>query len=150
VPFHSWRSFLLRVFGASVGRGAHVYPSVKIWAPWNLDIGDQVGIGERVNLYCQAKIAIGNRAVISQQTFLCTGTHDYTSSGMKLICKPIIIGAYCWIAADVFVHPGITIGEGAVIGARSVVVKDMPEWMVCTGHPCVPIKQRIITDSSSK
>lgn len=141
-PLHGWRSFLLRCFGAKVGRGVHVYPGVKIWAPWNLTLGDQCGIGNGVNLYSQGIITVGKRAVVSQGTHLCAGTHDYTKPGFPLLTAPIIVGDQAWIAAEAFVHPGVIIGEGCVIGARSVVTKNMPPWMVCTGHPCKPIKER--------
>lgn len=141
-PLHGLRAVLLRLFGAKVGKGVHVYPKAKIWAPWNLELGDECGIANGVMLYAQGKITIGKRAVVSQGTHLCTGTHDYTKPGFPLITMPIQIGDYVWIAAEVFIHPGISIGDGCVIGARSVVTKDMPGWMLCTGHPCVPIKKR--------
>lgn len=134
----------MRLFGAKVGKGVHVYPSVKIWAPWNLELGDECGIGGESILYSQGKITIGYRGVISQGVHLCTGSHDYTKYGHPLFTKPITIGAKAWVAAEAFVHPGVTIGEGAVIGARSVVTKDMPKWTVCAGHPCKPIKERIL------
>lgn len=143
-PMHGWRSVLLRLFGATVGKGVHVYPGVKIWAPWNLDLGDECGIGSGVILYSQGKITIGKRVVISQGAQLCSGTHDYTHPGFPLITMPIVIGDNAWIAADAFVHPGVTIGEGSVVGARSVVTKNMPAWMVCAGHPCKPIKERVL------
>jgi len=141
---HGWRSFLLRRFGAKVGRGVHVYPRVKIWAPWNLELKDQCGIANGATLYSQGHISIGYRAVISQDSYICTGTHDYQLSGQPLITFPIVIQDYVWVAAGVFVNPGITIEEGAVIGARSVVTKNMPAWMICAGHPCKPIKQRVM------
>ncbi|MEZ0485099.1 DapH/DapD/GlmU-related protein [Fibrella aquatica] len=141
-PFHRWRSFLLRCFGATIGRNVHVYPGVKIWAPWNLDLGDECGIANGVELYSQGKVKVGKRAIISQGTYICTGTHDYTLQGHPLITFPIEIGDYAWVAAEAFVHPGVTIGEGCVVGARSVVTKDMPAWMVCAGHPCKPLKKR--------
>ncbi|MBC7914988.1 MAG: colanic acid biosynthesis acetyltransferase WcaF [Pyrinomonadaceae bacterium] len=141
-PLHSWRSVLLRCFGAKVGRGVHVYPGVKIWAPWNLELGDECGIANGAIVYNQGKITIGKRAVISQGAHLCSGTHDYTQVGFPLITKPIYIGDHAWVAAEAFVHAGITIGEGCVVGARSVVTKHMPAWMVCAGHPCKPIKDR--------
>lgn len=147
VPFHGWRSFLLRTFGARVGESVHVYPKVKIWAPWNLDLADQCGIANEAILYSQAKISIGYRSTISQGVHLCAGTHDYTKPGFPTITKPIAIGDYSWVAAEAFVHPGVIIGEGCVIGARSVVTRDMPEWMVCSGHPCEPLKQRERIDS---
>lgn len=141
-PLHSWRSFVLRCFGAKVGKGAHVYPGVRIWAPWNLELGQQAVVGNGATLYSQGKIKIGKRTVISQGAHLVAGTHDYTKGGFPLITKPIVIHDHVWIAAEAFIHPGVTIGEGCVVGARSVVTKDMPGWMVCAGHPCVPIKER--------
>jgi putative colanic acid biosynthesis acetyltransferase WcaF len=141
-PFHAWRSFLLRCFGAKVGNGVHVYPGVKIWAPWNLELKDECGIASGAILYSQGKITIGKRTVVSQGAHLVTGTHDYSDAGFPLITKPIYIGDHAWIATEAFIHPGVTIGAGCVIGARSVVNKDMPAWMVCAGYPCKPLKAR--------
>ncbi|WP_315985161.1 DapH/DapD/GlmU-related protein [Hymenobacter sp. BT188] len=139
---HGWRAFLLRCFGAKVGRRVHVYPGVKIWAPWQLTLGEECGIANGAILYCQGRITVGRRAIISQGAHLVAGTHDYSDPGFPLITKPIHIGDHVWIAAEAFIHPGVTIGEGCVIGARAVVAKDMPAWMVCAGHPCLPIKTR--------
>lgn len=139
---HRWRSFLLRCFGAKVGAGVHVYPGVKIWAPWNLELKDQCGIASGATLYSQGRITIGYRAVISQDSYICTGTHAYDVKEQPLITFPIVIGDYVWVAAGAFVHPGITIEEGAIIGARAVVTTNMPAWMICAGHPCKPIKPR--------
>jgi len=141
-PMHEFRSILLRVFGAKIGRGVHVYPKAKIWGPWNLTIGDESGIADGVNLYSQGQIVLGTRVVVSQGAHLCAGTHDFEKNGFPLVTKPITVGSYAWIAAEAFIHPGINIGEGSVIGARSVVAKDMPPWTVCVGHPCAPIKPR--------
>jgi len=137
-----WRAFLLRCFGARVGRNVHVYPRVRIWAPWNLDLGDEAGIADGVTLYSQDQITIGRRAVISQGAHLCTGTHDHSDPGHRLVTCPIHVGDHAWLAAESFILPGVRIGEGAVIGARSLVTKDMPAWMVCGGHPCQPIRER--------
>ena len=141
-PFHGWRAMVLKLFGAKVGKGVHVYPKVVIWAPWNLILGDYCGVGDGAILYSQGVISIGKKAIISQGTHLCTGTHDYSKEGHPLVTNPIIVNDNVWIAAEAFIHPGVVIGEGAVIGARSVVTKDMPPWMVCAGHPCKPIKKR--------
>ena len=148
-PLHWWRSFLLRCFGARVGKGVHIYPGVKIWAPWNLELKDQCGVSSGVTLYSQGKIYIGKRAVISQNAYLCAGTHDYTKPGFPLVTAPIYIGDETWIAALAFIHPGITIEQGCVIGACSVVTSNMPAWMVCAGNPCKPIKKRPVFNSRS-
>ncbi|NTS39534.1 colanic acid biosynthesis acetyltransferase WcaF [Flavisolibacter sp. BT320] len=144
-PLHRWRSFLLRLFGARIGKGVHVYPGVRIWAPWNLEVGDETGIANGVTLYSQGQISLGRRVVVSQGAHLVAGTHDYTDPGFPLITKPITIKDHVWVAAEAFIHPGVTIEEGAVIGARSVVSRDMPAWMVCAGHPCTPQKERKFT-----
>ncbi len=141
-PLHAWRAFVLRCFGAQVGRGVHVYPGAEIWAPWNLVLADECAVASGAILYCQGTITVGRRAVISQGAHLVTGTHDYTQLGFPLLTRPITIGDQAWVAADVFIHPGVCIGEGAVIGARSVVTRSMPAWMVCAGHPCVARKPR--------
>ena len=142
-PFHRWRSFLLTCFGAKMGNSVHVYPGAKIWAPWNLVIADEAAVANGAILYSQGKIIIGQRAVISQGAHLCAGTHDYNLPDFPLYTMPIIIGDYAWVAAEAFIHPGVTVAEGCVIGARSVVTKNMPAWMVCAGHPCKILKERI-------
>ena len=149
-PLHSWRSFLLRCFGAKVGKGVHVYPGVKVWAPWNLDLADECGIANGVILYSQGKISVGKRAIISQGSHLCAGTHDYTKEGHPLVTKPIRVGDYAWVTAEVFIHAGVSIGEGCVVGARSVVTRNMPAWMVCSGHPCQPVKERKMEQKAIK
>ncbi|UCG34862.1 MAG: WcaF family extracellular polysaccharide biosynthesis acetyltransferase [Candidatus Omnitrophota bacterium] len=141
-PLRIWRSFLLRCFGAKIGKRCHVYPKAKIWAPWNLAMDDYACIADDVICYSMAKITLGKKVVISQGTFLCAGSHDYQDPHFRLFAKPIKIEANVWVAAQAFVTPGVTIGEGAVIGARSVVTEDMPAWMVCVGNPCKPIKTR--------
>lgn len=141
-PLHGWRRFVLRCFKAKVGAGVHVYPGVRIWAPWNLVLARECGIASGAILYSQGVISIGERVVVSQGAHLCAGTHDYTKPGFPLVTLPIVIGNHSWIAAEAFIHPGITIGEGSVIGARSVVTRDMPSWMICVGNPCKPVKAR--------
>lgn len=143
-PLHEWRSILLRCFGAKVGKHCHVYPSAEIWAPWNLELEDYVGIGDRVSCYTMAKICCGEGVVISQGSYLCTGSHDYESPNFQLLTQPIRIEKQAWICAQVFICPGVTVAAGAVIGARSLVTRDQPAWMVCGGHPCKPLKPRVL------
>ena len=106
-PFHAWRAWLLHLFGARLGEGCHVYPGVKVWAPWNLRLGNFVGVADGVTLYCMDYIEIGDYAVISQGAHLCGGTHDYNSANFQLVVKPIFIGAHAWVCAEVFIHPGV-------------------------------------------
>ncbi len=146
---HGWRSMLLRIFGARVGRGAHPYPSCKIWAPWNLVMGDHACLGPYVDCYNVARIELGEYATVSQYSYLCGATHDYTKLTMPLVPKPIRIGARAWVAADAFVGPGITVEEGAVVGARSCVVHDVPAWTVVAGNPARVIKRRVLEGAAS-
>ncbi len=145
-PFHGWRVFCLRLFGAKIGKHVHIYPRVSIWAPWNLEMKDYCGVGNGAILYSQGKITLGRKVVISQGAHICAGSHDYTLPGFPLITKPIVIQDFAWVAAEAFLHPGVTIGEGCVIGARSVVGNDMPDWKICAGFPCKPIRERIAPD----
>lgn len=136
------RVFALRAFGAQIGNDVWIYPSVKVWLPWKLQIGSVVVIGADVELYNYDKISIGNQVVISKGCYICTGTHDYTNHRMPLIWRPVLIGDECWLANDVFVCPGVHIANRCVIGARSVVTRDMPRATVCAGNPCRPLKER--------
>ena len=137
-PLHVWRRCLLRFFGAKLGKHVNVYPTVKIWAPWALDIGNFVGVADGVTLYNMASITIGDYCVISQGAHLCAGSHDIDSSNFQLITKPILLNSYAWVCAEAFVGPGVNIAEGCVLGARAVVVKSIVEpWTVWAGNPAV-------------
>lgn len=143
-PLHCWRRFLLRLFGASIGKGAHPHASVKIWAPWNLEMGDHSCLSHYVDCYCVARIEIGAHATVSQYSFLCTATHDIEEPKMPLVTAPIRIGEGAWVAADVFVGPGVTVGDGAVVAARAVVIKDVAPWTVVAGNPARKVKDRTL------
>ena len=144
VFLHPWRNALLRLFGAKIGMGAHIYPGVRIWAPWNLVMGEGAGLGPGVDCYCVDKVEIGPWAVVSQRAFLCTASHDVRSKSFKLVTAPIKIGAYAWIAAEAFIGPGVKVGEGAVAGARACVSKDVHPWTIVVGNPARRIGKRII------
>ena len=139
---YGWRRWLLRLFGAQIGKNVLLRPTMKSTYPWKISIGDFAWIGDDVVLYSLGEIQIGTNAIISQRSYLCTGDHDYTKPNFPIHAKKIVVEAEAWIATDVFIAPGVTIGTGAVIGARSSVFKDMPAGMVCLGSPCVPIKKR--------
>lgn len=139
---YGWRRFLLRLFGAKIGVGVIIRSTASVTYPWRLEIGDYAWVGDDVELYNWSKIIIEDNAVISQRSYLCTGSHDYTDARFTLISSPIIIKQQAWLATDVFIAPGVTIEEGAVIGARSSVFRDMPSGMVCVGTPAIPIKSR--------
>jgi putative colanic acid biosynthesis acetyltransferase WcaF len=140
---YKWRNFLLRLFGAQIGKGVIIRPTVRITYPWKLIIGDNAWVGDNADLYTLGEISIGKNAVVSQRAYLCTGSHDHTAEAFDIYAKPIVIEDEAWVATDVFIAPGITIGKGAVVGARSSVFKDMPAGMICIGNPAKPVKKRI-------
>ena len=140
---HGWRIFVLRSFGAKIGVGVRIHPSVRIWAPWNLEIGDQVGIGAGAMLYNMALISIGCKAVVSQGAHLCAGSHDIDSANFQLIAKPIVLEGGVWVCAEAFVGPGVHIAMGSVIGARAVVMKSVVRsWSVWAGNPARHVRDR--------
>lgn len=145
--FKGWRNFLLRLFGAKIGYKSHIYASVKIWAPWNLEIGDYSSLARGVDCYNQGKIVIGKNSIISQKVYLCASSHDFTKQDFPLILKPIKIEDSVWIAADAYVAPGRTVREGCVVAARAAVFKDTSPWTVVGGNPARYIKDRKIMKS---
>jgi putative colanic acid biosynthesis acetyltransferase WcaF len=133
--FYGWRRFLLRLFGARIGRGVLIRPSASVTYPWKLSIGDWSWVGDNVTLYTLGEISIGDNAVVSQRCYLCTGSHDYTRPTFDLYAVPVKIESEAWLATNVFVGPGVTVGRGAIVGACSVVLKDVPAGMMCAGNP---------------
>lgn len=101
-------------------------------------------LGDDVDCYTMDKIIIGSKVAISQRSFLCTGSHEIRSLARPLITKPIRIDDHVWVAAETMVMPGVTIGEGAVVGARSLVSKNLPPWTICAGNPCLAMSKREI------
>jgi putative colanic acid biosynthesis acetyltransferase WcaF len=132
----------LILFGATIERPALVMDGVKVWHPWSLTLRRYCTLGRGVEVYNYAQVTVGEQATISQETFLCSASHDFEDPSMPLTFSPITIGAQSWVAAGCFIGPGITVGEGAVVGARSVVTKDVPEWTVVAGNPARFIKRR--------
>jgi len=146
---YGWRRFLLRMFGCSVGKGVLVRPTAEITYPWKVSIGDYSWIGHDVTLYSLGEIHIGANAVVSQGSYLCAAAHDMQSPSFDIYDKPIFIEDEAWIAADVFVAPGTRIGHGAVVGARSTVLHDLPPMMVCFGNPAKPVRPRLSPEPNS-
>ena len=147
-PCRRWRRFLLKSFGATLAPGAKVGPRARIWGPWNLEMGEHSTISDDVDVYCVAPIRIGSHTTISQYSYLCGATHDHTHPRFPLEPYPITIGSGCWVAADVYVAPGVTIGDRTVVGARSSVFGDLPEGKICVGSPAKPIKDRVVGDAT--
>lgn len=136
------RVILLRAFGAKIHGPILIMDRVRVWLPWNLEVGEYSTIGSGCEIYNFGGVRIGRNSVVSQRTYICTASHDYTNPSMPLFWREIVIGDGVWIAAECFVAPGITIGDGAVVGARSVVTKNVSPWSVGAGNPYKFIKIR--------
>lgn len=147
-PFFGWRRFLLRLFGANVGTNVHIYNSATIYYPWNLTVGDWSAIGEDALIYNLGPVTIGSHVTISQRAHLCAGTHDHTQPDMPLIKPPITVADRAWICADAFIGPYVHVGEGAITGARAVVVKDVEPWHIVAGNPARFVKERRLDEAS--
>lgn len=141
-PAHFWRVWILRLFGAKIGRHNAIYPSARIWAPWLLRTEDTVTIGPGVEVYNPGGVYLGHHAIVSQNAYLCGATHNYQSANFDFVQKEIIIEPYAWICARAVVLPGVTCGAGSVLGALSVTSRDLAEWTVYAGNPCSRIKAR--------
>ena len=143
-PCHGFRARLLRLFGAHIPAPSQVviFQTAKITFPWNLTLEPRSMVGREVIIYNLTHITLRYGANLSQRVHLCAGSHDFNDWSMPLTTAPIEIGVNAWVAAEVFVGPGVTIGELAVIGARSVVIKSQPARMICAGNPCRPLKSR--------
>lgn len=148
-PLFGWRRALLRLFGARVGRNVNIYSSAVIYMPWNLEIGDWSAIGEGSLVYNLGPVSIGRHVTISQRAHLCAGTHDYTDVTMPLLKPPIRISDQVWICADAFVGPAVVVGEGAVVGARAVAVRDVAPWAIVAGNPARQVKTRKFADPAT-
>ena len=140
--WYAWRRFLLRRFGAVIGTDCVIRRTVRVECPWNLQMGANSCLGDRVHAYCLGPVKIGSRVSISQDAELCAGTHDYSKHDMPLLRTPITVHDDAWIAAGAFVGPDVTVGEGAILGARSVAMKDLKAWTIHIGNPAVAVKDR--------
>jgi putative colanic acid biosynthesis acetyltransferase WcaF len=143
---YRWRVWLLRLFGAKLGRNVRIRRTVRVEIPWNLEIGEGSSVGDFAILYSLGLIALGKNVTISQYAHLCAGTHDGTTRAMTLICSPIAIGDDTWVAADAFVGPGVTIGARTILGARASAFSDLPGDVVAVGNPAKAVKPRALRD----
>ena len=151
-PMHGWRAMLLRLFGAKMGKGCHFYPSGKVWAPWNLVCEDFCTLADRAEIYNPSPVYLGTHCIVSQQAYICGGTHDYTDPEFPMISYTMHLGADAWICARASVSPGVNVGAGAVLGLGSVASSDLEPWTVYAGVPAVKIKareQRVLPDKGS-
>lgn len=141
-PFHAWRSMLLRLFGAQLGPNCHFYPGSRIWAPWNLECADQVTAGDGAEIYNPAAMQFGSHAIVSQGAYICGATHDVDDPAFPLQSYPASFGAYSWVCARAVVGPGVSLGDGSVLGLASVATRTLEAWTIYGGAPARPIRQR--------
>jgi len=139
---HKWRCALLRLFGAKLGANNFIYPNARIWAPWLLETGDVVTIGRGAEIYNPGGVKLEHHTIISQDAYLCGATHDYNHKNFTFVARPIITAPYVWICARSIVLPGVKCGHGSVLGAGSVISKNMEDWTVYAGNPAKPVKSR--------
>ena len=142
-PLHKWRSIILRLFGAKIGDSNFIYPSCKIWAPWLLITDDVVTIGPWVEIYNPGSVYLAHHTILSQDSFLCGASHDYNTIEFTYLKKPIKLEAYSWVCAKAMVLPGVTLGEGSILGAGGVTSKSLEPWSIYAGNPAKFVKNRI-------
>lgn len=147
---YGWRNLLLRLFGARIGDRVRIYPGARIFLPSLLEIGDQTTVGPDTRLYNLGPLRIGAQVTVSQGAHLCGGSHDDSDPAFRLIRAPITLGDGCWICADAFVGPSVSIGAGAVLGARAVAMRDVPAWQVHAGNPARYIRDRRLAGAASQ
>jgi len=141
-PAHAWRAGLLRLFGARLGPHCHIYAGARIWAPWNLRCDDAVAIADGAVVYNVAAVHLASHAIVSQEAFLCSATHDPDDPDFALLARPITIGCYAWIGARATVAPGVTVGDGAVLGLCSLATADLAPWTIYAGVPARALRPR--------
>ena len=141
-PLHAWRAALLRLFGAKMGPNCHFYPGSRIWAPWNLICADQVTAADGAEIYNPAPMTFGSHFILSQDAFLCGATHDYDDPAFPLLAYAMNFGPYAWVCARASVAPGVSVGEGAVLGLASVATRNLDPWTVYAGAPALRVKER--------
>jgi putative colanic acid biosynthesis acetyltransferase WcaF len=149
-PFHLWRKYILRAFGAKIGRKVHIYPAARIWGPWNLTCEDGAAIADEAVIYNPMPFHMGSHSIVSQQAYICGATHDYEHPYFPLIAFPMSLGADSWICARATVQPGVLVGEGAILALGSVATHNLEPWTIYGGVPARMIKQRIMSQTRDR
>src|ERR1700761_6838078 len=142
-PCFGWRRLVLRLFGARVGAHVNIYPTARLYMPWNVEIGDWSALGEDVFVYSLGKVSIGRSVTLSYRSHVCAGTHDLNDPALPLLTPPVRIEEGVWVGTEAFIGPGVTIARGAVVGARAVVVKDVGSFDIVGGNPARVIGRRV-------
>lgn len=143
--FHTnnrWRIWLINRFGGHVHPRCIIRRTVRIECPWNLTMGQNCSLGDRAIIYCLGPVTLAERVSVSQHAHLCAGSHDFTRVDLPLTRPPITIEPDVWIAADAFVGPNLTIGRGAILGARACAFSDLEPWTIYGGNPAKKLRDR--------
>jgi putative colanic acid biosynthesis acetyltransferase WcaF len=148
--WHGWRAGLLRCFGATLGAHCRIYPRVRIWAPWNLCCEDTVAIGDEAIVYNPDVVTLRSHAIVSFQAYLCGASHDIDDPEFRVTSAPITVNRYGWVCARATVFQGVTIGDGAVLGAGSIATRNLSPWTVYVGSPARAIKRRRPHEASAR
>ena len=141
-PLNAWRLTVLRWFGMKIDGAPFVHSRARIQIPWKVHLQAGCSIGDRANLYSLGPIEIGRDATVAQEAYLCTGTHAFDRADMALAVAPIVVGDGAFLAARSFVLPGVGIGAGAIVGAGSVVTRDVRPGEIVAGNPARPLQSR--------
>lgn len=143
IPFpNSIKVFILKLFGAQIGKNIVIKPFVKIKFPWLLEMKDYVWLGENVWIDNLSFVSIGSNVCISQNSIILTGNHNYKIDSFDLITKPIIIEDEVWVGANCFITNGITLRKKSVILVSTTIVQSTEECGIYKGNPAVKIKNR--------
>ena len=137
-----WRLLVLKLFGANISGIPFVHGTARVQIPWNLTMKHRACLGEHANAYSLGKIKILEGATVAQESYLCTGTHDFNDPSLQLITKPITVGKNAFIGARAMILPGVCIGDKVIVGAMSVVSKDIPDHQIVAGNPAKKIGER--------
>ena len=134
-PCFGWRRLVLRLFGARVGAHVNIYPTARLYMPWNVEIGDWSALGEDVFVYSLGKVRIGKSVTLSYRSHVCAGTHDLNDPTLPLLKPPVTLEDGVFVGTEAFIGPGVTVGRGAIVGARAVVVKNVEPLNIVAGNP---------------
>ena len=144
-----WRRMLLRIFGAKIASDVRVYPCAFVYAPWNLEMRRGSVLGDGVYCYNVDKVIFEEESNVTHFAFLCTAQHDVDCPRRTLVTAPVRLGVGCWVFANAFIAPGVTIGRGAIVGAAAVVTKNVESYHIVAGNPARFIKKRKRIDEVS-
>jgi putative colanic acid biosynthesis acetyltransferase WcaF len=144
LPISAFKCMVLRLFGARIGHGVYAKPGLRIKFPWYLSVGDHTWLGEDVWIDNLAPVIIGSHCCISQAAYLCTGNHDWTTPNMKLFRRSIVLKNGSWVGARATVCPGVTLAEGAIAAAGSVVMESIPNYQIWAGNPAAFVRERVV------